>query len=175
MDSSDFETDGNTLLCQKCSKSVKPSDWKYDKSDWKCQDCLTTINISKALSVNLDGYNEALELFHNPKYSTVECYENYLTKYGKKLHPNHVLNISVKYKLAGFYGKHKGYTLADAKKSGNRKHIDRKLELLKECVEVIDKLEPGLSSFKGNIFKRYRYNSKMGSIHKRCRLIFTIF
>ena len=60
-----------------------------------------------------------------------------------------MLNIRFKYKLAGFYGKQKGYTLAEAKKSGNRNHIDRKLELLKDCVEVIDRLEPGLSSFKG--------------------------
>jgi len=110
---------------------------------------LATITTSKALTVNLNAYNDALELFDNPKNWSVECYENYLKKYGKILHPNHALNIGIKYRLAGFYGKHKGYTLAEAKRSGNRNHIDRKLELLKECVQVIDRLEPGLSSFKG--------------------------
>ena len=129
--------------------SVKPSEWKYDKSDWKCQECLTTISISKALSINQNAYNDAIELIDNPNNLKVECYENYLSKYSKILHPNHMLNIHIKYKLAGFYGKQKGYTLAEAKKSGSRNHIDRKLELLKDCIEVIDRLEPGLSSLKG--------------------------
>ena len=144
--------------------SVKPSEWKYDKSDWKCHECLATITTSKAFTVNLNAYNDALELFDNPKNWSVECYENYLKKYGKILHPNHALNIGIKYRLAGFYGKHKGYTLAEAKRSGNRNHIDRKLELLKECVQVIDRLEPGLSSFKGTNF-----------FTKICHLRYTFF
>ena len=81
---------------------------------------------------------------------TVEGYEEFLSKYSKKLHPNHLFNISIKTKLAGFYGKLSGYTMQDAQYSGVRDHIDRKLELCKESLEVLEKILPGLSSVKGN-------------------------
>ena len=40
--------------------------------------------------------------------------------------------------------------MQDAQYSGVRDHIDRKLELCKESLEVLEKILPGLSSVKGN-------------------------
>ena len=84
-----------------------------------------------------------------PKSYPIEGYEEFLSKYSKKLHPNHLFNISIKTKLAGFYGKLSGYTMQDAQYSGVRDHIDRKLKLCKESLEVLEKISPGLSSVKG--------------------------
>ena len=107
---------------------------------------------SEVLDINQKAYNDTLELLSHWTKWTVKGYEEFLTKYSKKLHPNHTLNISIKTKLAGFYGKLSGYTLLDAQYSGVRDHIDRKLELCKESLEVLEKISPGLSSVKGTTF-----------------------
>ena len=71
----------------------------------------------------------------------------YLAKYSKKLHPNNVCMVRVKNKLAGFYGRLPGYTMLDM--TMNRELLDRKQKLCEEALDVVDKLEPGLSSTKG--------------------------
>ena len=57
-DSTDLETNGNSLLCPKCCTSeaiLKPS-------EWKCNKCSMTMNHSEVLDINQKAYDDTLEL-----------------------------------------------------------------------------------------------------------------
>ena len=88
------------MICQKCNDGCF-----LQPNDWKCNKCKANLNISEVKDINEEAYKEAKIILNDMSKWTVEGFEEYLTKYSKKLHSNHVLNVSIKNKLAGFYGK----------------------------------------------------------------------
>lgn len=70
---------------------------------------------------------------------TIEAYENFLLRYSKVLHPNHVVLIDAKYILAKMYGRMAGYepdSLSD-------EQFMRKQSLCEEVLAVLNKIIPG--------------------------------
>ena len=55
--------------------------------------------------------------------------------------------IRIKNSLTGFYGRLPGYTMNDM--AVNPTLLDRKMELINDCISIIEKIEPGISSMKG--------------------------
>jgi len=95
--------------------------------------------------------NKDADSIMNDMYKwTMEDFEGFLTKYAKKLHPDHVLMVKVKSKMAGFYGKVPGYTMVEL--SQNKELIEKKLKLCQEAMKVLEKIEPGYGSLKGKYF-----------------------
>ena len=88
------------MICQKCNDGCF-----LQPNDWKCNKCKANLNISEVKDINEEAYKEAEIILNDMSKWTVERFEEYLSKYSKKLHSNHVLNVSIKNKLAGFYGK----------------------------------------------------------------------
>ena len=73
--------------------------------------------------------------------------EDLLAKYGKRLHRNNGLMTRVKYNLCGLYGRAPGYLLFNL----DRKQLKRKRDLCEEMMEVLDILQPGITSRRGLI------------------------
>ena len=95
--------------------------------------------------------NKDADSIMNDMYKwTMEDFEGFLTKYAKKLHPDHVLMVKVKSKMAGFYGKVPGYTMVEL--SQNKELIEKKLKLCQDAMKVLEKIEPGYGSLKGKYF-----------------------
>ena len=47
-----------------------------------------------------------------------------------------------------YYGRYPGFTMNDM--AMNPKLLERKIDLINECLETINKIEPGISSMKGS-------------------------
>ena len=98
--------------------------------------------------------NKDADSIMNDMYKwTMEDFEGFLTKYAKKLHPDHVLMVKVKSKMAGFYRKVPGYTMAEL--SQNKELIEKKLKLCQDAMKVLEKIEPGYGSLKGWYIEYY--------------------
>ena len=80
-----------------------------------------------------------------PKDTTIDEYEKFLEKYGKILHPNHVILLDVKYTLAKMYGRSPGYE-ADGL---TEKQFERKKQLADNVLDVLNKILPGRSRKRG--------------------------
>ena len=74
--------------------------------------------------------------------------ENFLKIAGKILHPNHCLLLGVKKNLFSLYGSAPGLQLQQLTPT----QIVRKIQLADEYVEVMEKIDPGLTAWKGQIF-----------------------
>ena len=94
-------------------------------------------------------HSQAEAMLQNPEYHDLTKFEKWLTEYGKKLHPENLTMIRIKHSLCGFYGRFPGFTMNDL--AINPKLMGRKVELITECLESIKKVEPGISSVKGEI------------------------
>ena len=95
---------------------------------------------------------EAEELLYNPQYHTVSHFEGFLKEYEKRfLHPENLSMIRIKHSLTGFYGRLPGYTMNDM--AVNPALLDRKMELIDDCIRVIENIEPGISSIKGKYYR----------------------
>ena len=92
-------------------------------------------------------HSQAEAMLQNPEYHDLTKFEKWLTEYGKKLHPENLTMIRIKHSLCGFYGRFPGFTMNDL--AINPKLMGRKVELITECLESINKVEPGISSVKG--------------------------
>ncbi len=137
-DPSDLATNGNSLLCQKCPDGViLPG----DKTCTKCK--ATQENCLEAIS---DAFKNAKEVLNDPEQWTVEVFELFLSKYGRILHPDHVIMVQIKHKLSGFYGRLPGYSMLDMQM--NPALLERKLKLGEESMKCIEKLQPGLGTIK---------------------------
>lgn len=77
----------------------------------------------------------------------IDKYEQYLAMYGKLLHPNNLCLVRIKYTLVGFYGRMNGFKAQDL--VAKPALLERKLQLAKEVLEVLNIVEPGISSSKG--------------------------
>ena len=79
---------------------------------------------------------------------TVDTFEKYLKEFENILHPTNMCMIRIKNSLAGFYGRCPGYLVPNLME--NRKLLERKEKLTLEVLDILEKIEPGLSASKGN-------------------------
>ena len=89
------------------------------------------------------AYEESEGILNCPEYWTVDMCEMYLKKYACILHPDHMLMVRIKSKLAGLYGRCPGYDMMEM--TYNRAILDRKLQICRQALQVLERLQPGLS------------------------------
>ena len=102
----------------------------------------------EAETLTSEAHRKADALINNEENWHIPRYEEYLKRYGKKLHPSHLCLTRVKNSLACFYGRLQGYQMNDM--AFNPNLLERKRQLCEECINAISNIEPGISSMKGN-------------------------
>ena len=97
------------MRCQKCPEVLG--------GDLKCPNCQAVLDKNDAETMIEKAFQDSEHLLRHQDQWTVENFEGYLSKYEKQFHPDHLLSIGIKCKLAGFYGKLPGYTITDLSKN----------------------------------------------------------
>ena len=124
------------MVCRNCKEgSVLPGE-KINDSPWRCSKCELDYkeslvdNTIKKLKISLEKI---------PK-DDVDKLEAFLKISSKILHPNHCILIELKQRILQLYGT-----------SLNPELISRKLELADQIMRVMEKLDPGITAWKGKL------------------------
>ena len=142
-DPTEFGTFGSSIKCKQCKTGFN------SPPTWKCDGCDKSVSPQKAENIIKSAYEETEKLLKDQSNWSVKNYEKYLTDYNSILHPNNMCNMRIKNSLVGFYGRSAGYEVPVL--MGNPKLLERKIVLAKNVLEVIGKIETGISSVKGNM------------------------
>ena len=105
-------------------------------SDWVCRGCGKTFP-SKQLEVTLQKLRSSLDKVPSDQPDKLE---SFLKVASKILHPNHCMLVEIKQRLMAVYGS-----------STNPALVSRKLDLAEQVMEVMDKLDPGLTAWRGKM------------------------
>ena len=149
-DPSELDTFGASIKCKLC----KTKNGFCAPPKWICDTCDKPLNAQKAENILKTAYKETENLLDNQSNWTVKNYEKFLSDYNSILHPNNMCMIRIKNSLVGFYGRSAGYEVPVL--MSNPKLLERKIALAKNVLEVVGKIEPGISSIKGN-FKLFQF------------------
>ncbi|XP_063701599.1 SET domain-containing protein SmydA-8-like [Culicoides brevitarsis] len=151
LDPSELCTHLSTLKCTKCPEGgVLPSD-PIDvegKSDWKCTHCdfkAAGTTIQRALATIQAEIDQVLAMEYTAE--RLQALEAILKKYRAILHPRHYQMISLKQALIELYGRIPGYTMPELPDV----LLERKLDLCREVLKVLDIIEPGKTRSRGMI------------------------
>ena len=150
-DPSELSTHSSAVVCPLCRAGlVLPRSGQV----WSCerQDCRQEFLPSHITKVT----SKLKLLLEKTPSKEPDKLENFLKIASKFLHPNHCLVVEVKKTLLALYGS----TL-------NPQLITRKLQLADEILDVLDKLDPGLSAVRGQILydvTRFRLMSCLQSL-----------
>ena len=132
-DPTDCQTFSSAIVCAKCRHGlVLPQSGDL----WRCEDCQ-----QQYLPAHIDKVISKLKiLLDKTPRKDPEKLENFLKIATKFVHSNHCLLIDVKKSLLALYGSPLSPSL-----------ISRKLELAEEILAVQDKLDPGMTTWRGQI------------------------
>jgi len=135
----------STIFCQKCKKGkVLPEAPLMQECNWICDKCGQAITSEEVENV-VTKIEQSIEKIPEKDVTKLE---NFLKIAEKILHPNHCLLVSVKKNLFGLYGTAPGLQLQQLSPA----QITRKIQLAEEHVMVMEKIDPGLTAWKGQIF-----------------------
>ncbi|KAL1398667.1 hypothetical protein pipiens_008785 [Culex pipiens pipiens] len=133
----------SSMKCQKCDnglvESTKPTD---EEAEWKCTHCehkLKGALIAKAIQVMQAEIDELAYMEYGPE--RLGSFERVFKKYRSLLHPLHFINTSIRHSLIELYGRIPGYMMPELPDI----LLERKIELCKDILRVIDVFEPGKS------------------------------
>jgi len=144
-DSTECGSYASAISCQKCKKgSVLPRKPLKLDSDWNCEKCDNTLTQSETENI-AEKIKQSISKIPEKDVTKLE---NFLKIAQNILHPNHCLLVSLKKNLFGMYGSAPGLQLQQLSPA----QIARKIELADEHVKVMEKLDPGLTAWKGQIF-----------------------
>lgn len=143
-----MDTFGASIKCRLCKTTQNGF---CSPPQWTCDNCKKSINAQEADNILQSAYKETENLLHNESNWSVAHYEKFLSDYKSILHPNNMCMVRIKNSLVGFYGRSAGYEVPAL--MANPRLLERKIALAKNILEVVGKIEPGISSVKGN-FKR---------------------
>ena len=144
-----MDTFGGSIKCRLC-KTTKNGFCSPPK--WTCDNCKKSVDPQEAENILKSAYKVTENLLNNQSNWSVANYEKFLSDYKSILHPNNMCMIRIKNSLVGFYGRSAGYEVPSL--MANPKLLERKIALAKNVLEVVGKIEPGISSVKGN-FKKF--------------------
>ncbi|XP_068151523.1 SET domain-containing protein SmydA-8 isoform X2 [Drosophila tropicalis] len=143
LDPSEMQTHFSSLKCGQCTEGYllarNPTD---TDTSWHCRSCdnsnsneevQRTLN---ALQAEVNGV-QSLEM----GAKRLEESERLLRKYKSLLHPLHYIAIGLKQLLIEMYGRVQGYEMVQL----NDNHLERKSELCRDVLKVLNIFEPGLS------------------------------
>lgn len=77
--------------------------------------------------------------------SKIKQFEKSLKELKSVLHPRHAYLTSIKHSLLQLYGKAPGYKMPDLPDIV----LERKIELCRQVLEVVNVVEPGMNRFRG--------------------------
>ena len=179
-DPTELGTFGSTLICQKCKKKKKGNksinedqfgfmmatnnhlndsnpNWNTNCEDntWKCTTCGNTKSEKEVENICWIIHKEAEELINSiPDKTSVSKFEAFIKKYeGSILHSNHMLLTNLKYSLSGFYGRLPGYEMQEM----NATTLSRKKQICEESLQVLNKIDPGISPRRGIFCLAFNY------------------
>lgn len=186
-DPTELGTHFSSLKCQKCKDgnliSTNPlgmrsiigffnpfkspnrlSIFSDESAEWKCTKCpFTTPGV--AVNSVVTTIESEITLLSELETSTenIRSCEDVMKKYLKILHSNHYLILSLRENLIDMYG----WQLTN--KTDNEfviaECLERKIELCKEVLKVLDVIQPGLN--RGRAMTIYEIFTSMGAILKR--------
>jgi len=138
--------DGNTdtLVCPACSGYMVQ---KGVDGDWHCDGCEATRRSSEVAEAEL-RLGEAIA----SRAGNLKAFEVLLEQQTKMLHTDHHLMLVIKREVIEEYGKLMAQQ-ASAGKSWSLKQVRRKVELCREVLAALEKIDPGLSCTRGNILE----------------------
>lgn len=130
----------SSIVCPKCKiGKVSPINSISDvyKTKWKCDNCQCEF-IGALIKSTL---NEVRRIIDDVSYYDVQKIEFLLRKLQLTLNPNHFLLMEVKQNLVALYN------TMDL----TRKTLERKIDLCREILRVLEVIEPGISRLQGKL------------------------
>ncbi|KAI5754356.1 hypothetical protein M8J77_007961 [Diaphorina citri] len=170
-DPKELGTHMSSLKCTKCDPGLVLSTNPLDgAAPWKCTDCEFQLSGNQLERINAVIEKEIESLNHIEPDRVIEESERLLRQYKSVLHPNHAFLTILKHSLVQFYGRSDGYTYEDLPDI----LLERKANLCKDILIVIDVVEPGKTRLRGLMLfeqhipqmlyaqSRYRYGELTG-------------
>ncbi|XP_053691863.1 SET domain-containing protein SmydA-8 [Sabethes cyaneus] len=142
-DPTELGTHFSSLICEKCSigliESSNPLD---DEADWKCTHCDHSIRGSIVLKKTqiMQSVLDRIDYTSHGK-ERLESYERIFEKFKGIIHPLHFINTSIRDSLIQLYGRVPGYRISEMSDA----LLERKIELCKDVLQVMNVFEPGKS------------------------------
>lgn len=135
------------LLCPKCKTGVVLCDNPLDfDSSWSCTNsskkCPGYTIPARSMKLLLNRITQEVDQIDN---NDVVAMEQFLNKYRNVLHPTHYINLGIKISLSQLYGKIKGYLIHEL----SNEVLERKIDVCREVLEVLDIIEPGYTRIRG--------------------------
>lgn len=142
-DATELGTHFSSLKCQKCDNGVIVSSNPIDEeAEWHCTHCeykLKGATMVKAIQVMQAEIDELAYMEYGPE--RLEKFEQVFKKYRSVLHPLHFIMTSIRHSLIELYGRIPGYMMQELPDI----LLERKIELCKDILRVLDVFEPGKS------------------------------
>lgn len=143
-DATEFQTFASSINCFKCTNgklvSLNPLE---NQAEWSCLKCNKLYKFDQVYAVVRQARNALDEL---DKRSPEEC-EKFLRDFGAILPPSSVFLVDVKYALCLLIGNNLKFPIEKLSIA----HLNRKLELCNELMEIFNIIEPGLSNSMLNV------------------------
>ncbi|XP_050101373.1 SET domain-containing protein SmydA-8 [Anopheles aquasalis] len=143
VDPTELGTHFSSLLCNKCVGGIIISSNPLDENaEWKCGDCGFKTSGAAVQKAILTMHNELDELAClEYDAGRLEAYEGLYKKFRSVLHPRHFINTSIRHSLIELYGRIPGYEMVELPDV----LLERKVDLCRDVLRVLDVVEPGLS------------------------------
>ncbi|XP_058056982.1 SET domain-containing protein SmydA-8 [Anopheles bellator] len=143
VDPTELGTHFSSLLCSKCVGGLVVSTNPIDEqADWKCGHCdfkIAGAIVQKAVITMHNELDELVCLEYDA--GRLEAYERLYKKFRTVLHPLHFINTAIRHSLIELYGRIPGYEMAELPDV----LLERKVELCRDVLRVLDVFEPGRS------------------------------
>ncbi|XP_037960921.1 SET domain-containing protein SmydA-8 isoform X2 [Teleopsis dalmanni] len=142
-DPTELGTHFSSIKCHKCIDglvtNLNPLD---NNAEWKCNICefqMSQLDMSQYLST-IETEIESVKQMGSSS-QRLELTEEYLEKFENVLHPLHYLLTGMRQNLIEMYGRVEGYQMIELSNS----LLERKIDLCRQLLLVLEKFEPGLS------------------------------
>nr|CAD7442405.1 unnamed protein product [Timema bartmani] len=145
-DCTEMGTHAGAISCAACKRSGRDSKVLSTNpldsaAAWRCKSCPHSIP-GRQMAWGNDAVRQEMEAVNKRRS---EALEEFLEKYGGALHSTNSHILEMKYVLARLYGNEEGRVLSDL----SDEHLERKIDLCHELLEVADALSPGMSRMRG--------------------------
>jgi predicted RNA-binding Zn-ribbon protein involved in translation (DUF1610 family) len=143
LDPTELGTHFSSFQCNKCDPGVIVATNPLENAqEWKCSHCGFTISgaaIEKAVFVMQDEIDSVQNLEYGGE--RIEQYERLFQNYQSVLHPRHFILTSIRHSLIEMYGRISGYEMQELPDF----LLERKIELCRDILKVLDVFEAGKS------------------------------
>lgn len=149
LDPTELNTHLSTLKCTKCPEGgILTTDPLDMNAEWRCSHCefkTAGPSIQRVLTIIQAEIDQCLGMEYTAE--RLQALEAVLKKYRAILHPCHYQMISLKQALIELYGRVSGYQMSELPDV----LLERKLELCRDVLRVLDVTEPGKTRARGMV------------------------